>query len=163
MFKLLAATGLRRSELLALEVRHLHLDGDQPHVKVRQRARWQKGKGQVLGALKSRHAHRDIPIPLDLADELRGRSARREPHELAFAGLRGPYDPHHIHARVVAPACEEAGVAWAGFHTFRHDRLAHVRVRAQRRPGPALARASLGGLHALDVRAPARWRSRRAD
>jgi integrase len=44
MFKLLAATGLRRSELLALEIRHLQLDGDQPHVKVRQRARWQKGQ-----------------------------------------------------------------------------------------------------------------------
>jgi site-specific recombinase XerD len=47
MFKLLAATGLRRSELLALEVRHLHLSGDEPHVMVRQRSRWQKGKGQV--------------------------------------------------------------------------------------------------------------------
>jgi integrase len=45
MFKLLAATGLRRSELLALEVRHLHLTGDQPHVKVRQRTRLQKGQG----------------------------------------------------------------------------------------------------------------------
>jgi integrase len=120
MFQLLAATGLRRSELLALEVRHLHLDGDQPHVKVRQRARWQKGKGQVLGALKSRHARRDLPIPLELADELRGRFAGREPGELAFAGLRGPYDPHHVHARLLVPACEEAGVAWAGFHTFRH-------------------------------------------
>jgi integrase len=32
---------LRRSELLALEVRHLHLDGDAPHVKIGQRTRWQ--------------------------------------------------------------------------------------------------------------------------
>jgi integrase len=121
MFKLLAATGLRRSELLALEVRHLHLSGDAPHVKVRQRSRWQKGKGQVLGPLKSRHARRDLPIPLDLADELRGRFAGRELDELAFAGMAGrPYDPHHVHARILAPACAEAGVAWAGFHTFRH-------------------------------------------
>jgi integrase len=121
MFKLLAATGLRRSELLALEVRHLHLAGEEPHVRVRQRTRWQKGKGQVLGPLKSRHARRELPIPLDLADELRGRFAGREPDELAFAGMAGrPYDPHHIHARVLAPACSEAGVAWAGFHTFRH-------------------------------------------
>jgi hypothetical protein len=120
MFRLLAATGLRRSELLALEVRHLHLAGDQPHVKVRQRTRWQKGKGQVLGPLKSRHARRDLPIPLEVADELQARLAGREPGALAFAGLRGPYDPHHVHARVLAPACEEAGVEWAGFHTFRH-------------------------------------------
>jgi integrase len=38
MFELLAATGVRRSELLAFEVRHVALDGDRPHVKVRQRA-----------------------------------------------------------------------------------------------------------------------------
>src|ERR1019366_2894296 len=33
MFELLAATGVRRSELLALEGRHLALDGDHPHIK----------------------------------------------------------------------------------------------------------------------------------
>jgi integrase len=32
----------------------------------------------------------------------------------------GPYDPHHLHQRVLAPACEEASVEWAGFDTFRH-------------------------------------------
>jgi integrase len=71
MFELLAATGLRRSELLALEVRHLALDGAEPHVRVRRRARWNKGSGQVIGPLKSRHARRDLPIPLELADKLR--------------------------------------------------------------------------------------------
>jgi integrase len=121
MFKLLAASGLRRSELLALEVRHLHLTGDRPHVKVRQRTRWQKGQGQLLGPLKSRHARRDLPIPLALADELRRRLAGRGEGELAFAGFAGrPYDPHHLHLRVLKPACAEAGVEWAGFHTFRH-------------------------------------------
>jgi integrase len=121
MFKLLAATGLRRSELLALEIRHLHLTGEAPHVKVRQRTRWQKGKGQVLGPLKSRHARRDLPISLELADELRAHLAGRQPGDLAFAGMAGrPYDPHHLHLRVLGPACAEAAVTWAGFHTFRH-------------------------------------------
>jgi len=119
-FKLLAATGLRRSELLALEVRHLQLAGDQPHVKVRQRTRWQKGKGQVLGPLKSRHARRELPIPLDLADELQ--AVVKGPEDaLVFASPTGsPYDPHHLHLRVLKTACAEAGVEWAGFHTFRH-------------------------------------------
>jgi hypothetical protein len=67
---------LRRSELLALEVRHLHLSGASPHVKVRQRTRWQKGQGQVLGPLKSRYARRDLPIAPELADKL---AARRRP------------------------------------------------------------------------------------
>jgi integrase len=80
-----------------------------------------EGQGSGLGPLKSRHARRDLPIPLDLADELRPILVGREPDELAFAGMGGrPYDPHHVHARILAPACAEAGVAWAGFHTFRH-------------------------------------------
>ncbi len=72
IFELLAATGVRRSELLALEGRHLALSGEQPHVKVRQRVRRQKGKGLVVGPLKSRYARRDLPIPLALADRLAG-------------------------------------------------------------------------------------------
>jgi integrase len=54
MFELLAATGLRRSELLALEGRHLALDGERPHLRVRQRVRRRKGSGLVIGPLKSR-------------------------------------------------------------------------------------------------------------
>ena len=53
-FELLAATGVRRSELLAFEGRHLHLDGAHPYVSVRQRVRRQRGKGLVLGPPKSR-------------------------------------------------------------------------------------------------------------
>jgi integrase len=121
MFELLAATGLRRSELLALEVRHLALDGAQPFVRVRQRTRWQKGRGQVIGPLKSRHARRDLPIPLDVADRLVSHVAGRGGDALVFPGTAGrPYDPHHLTLRVLGPACSEAGVEWAGFHTFRH-------------------------------------------
>jgi integrase len=37
-FRFLAATGLRRSEAIALQRKHLHLDGSTPHVKVRRRS-----------------------------------------------------------------------------------------------------------------------------
>ena len=70
MFELLATTGLRRSELLALEVRHLELNGDRPHAKVRQRVRAAPGAGLVIGPLKSKYARREIPIPLELAYRL---------------------------------------------------------------------------------------------
>jgi integrase len=121
MFELLAATGLRRSELLGLAVRHLALDGSSPRVRVRQRSRWQKRRGQVLGPLKSRHARRDVPIPVDVADRLREAVAGRSPDALVFESpFGGPYDPAHLWPRVLAPACAEAGVGWAGFHTFRH-------------------------------------------
>ena len=119
MFELLAATGVRRSELLAFEGRHLALDGERPRVKVRQRAVRRTGRGMVLGPLKSRHAARDLPIPLELADRLRSFGTAAD--ALVFESpAGGPYDTHHLHQRVLAPACAEAGVEWAGFHTFRH-------------------------------------------
>jgi integrase len=121
MFELLAATGVRRSELLALEARHLALDGDRPHVKIRQRVRRRKGDGLVIGPLKSRDARRDLPIAAALADRLRALLARRGERELVFRSRVGTVlDPDNLADRVLAPACRRAGVEWAGFHTFRH-------------------------------------------
>jgi integrase len=130
MFELLAQTGVRRSELLAIEVRHLHLTGDRPHVKIRQRVRRLRGQGLVIGPLKSRYAKRDVPIPIWLADRLRshiGTHGTRDlqlssnSERLVFTSTTGTMlDPDNLAERVLAPACEEAGVEWAGFHTFRH-------------------------------------------
>jgi integrase len=119
MFELLAATGLRRSELLVLEGRHLALDGERPHVKVRQRVRRRRGEGLVIGPLKSRYSKRDVPIPRGLADRLSAHSAVQG--ELVFRSVAGSVlDPDNLATRVLAPACKAAGVEWAGFHTFRH-------------------------------------------
>jgi integrase len=121
MFELLAATGVRRSELLALEVRHLALDEESPHVKVRQRVRRQRGAGLVVGPLKSRHARRDLPLDLPLARRLAAHAAGRDERELMFRSTVGTIlDPDNVADRVLAPACGAAGVEWAGFHTFRH-------------------------------------------
>lgn len=119
MFELLAATGLRRSELLVLEGRHLALDGEQPHVKVRQRVRRRRGEGLVIGPLKSRYSKRDVPIPRTLADHLSANGTAER--ELVFRSAAGSVlDPDNLATRVLAPACKAAGVDWAGFHTFRH-------------------------------------------
>jgi integrase len=121
LFELLAATGVRRSELLALEVRHLHLSGDKPHVKIRQRVRRRSGVGLVTGPLKSRYARRELPISYELADRLATHVAGRAPKDLVFTSATGrPLDPDNVADRVLAPACQEAGVGWGGFHTFRH-------------------------------------------
>ena len=120
-FQLLAATGVRRSELIALEVRHLALEGDGPNVKVRQRVRRQRGAGLVIGPLKSRHARRDLPLDLPLAGRLASHVAGRDESELVFCSTVGTIlDPDNVADRVLAPACAAAGVEWAGFHTFRH-------------------------------------------
>jgi integrase len=119
IFELLAATGLRRSELLVLEGRHLALDGERTHVKVRQRVRRRRGEGLVIGPLKSRYSKRDVPIPRVLADSLLVLGVA--PDELVFRSAAGTVlDPDNLAMRVLAPACAVAGVEWAGFHTFRH-------------------------------------------
>lgn len=118
-FRLLAATGLRISEAVALQWRHLHLDGSTPHVKVR--------RGVVRGTLgppKSRHSRRDIPLDPDLVSELR--SLRKDTEwpgdeQLVFPASNGAYlHVGNLRRRVLQPAREEADLAWVGFHTFRH-------------------------------------------
>ena len=118
-FHFLAVTGVRISEALALQWRHVEPVGRQPHVKIRQRI----VKGE-LGAPKSRHGRRDIPIPDDLALALI--DARRltewpQDTDYVFSSMTGaPFDPGNVFGRVLRPTGAQAGVPWVGFHTFRH-------------------------------------------
>lgn len=118
MFDLLAATGLRRSELLALHGRHLRLGGEKPHIRVRKRLRRRRGVGLVIGPLKSRHSRRELPIAAGIAVRLA--ELDTEPDALVFNTEGKPLDPDNLYARVLSPAVDEAGVEWAAFHTFRH-------------------------------------------
>ncbi len=60
-----------------------------------------------------------MPIPLGIADRLRALDVADG--ELVFKSTVGTLlDPDNLSERVLAPACAEAGVEWAGFHTFRH-------------------------------------------
>lgn len=118
-FWFLAATGLRISEAIALQWRHVELDGPTPHVKVR--------RGLVKCRMeppKSRYGRRDVPLDHALVGELRElRSERDEtaPNDLLFAAMNGsPLMPNNIRRRVLKPAVEEAKLPWVGFHAFRH-------------------------------------------
>jgi integrase len=76
----------------------------------------------VLGAPKSRHGARTIP----LADELAGRLRARRPagaqaEDLVFLNSLGrPLKPSNLRNRVLAPAAKRAGVSGIGLHTLRH-------------------------------------------
>jgi integrase len=119
LFELLAATGVRISEALALRWGDLSLDGEQPAVQVR--------RAYVKGTFKppkSRYGRRAVPIDFELVRKLRRArldSGRPDERELVFASGRGtPLDYGNLHRRVLKPAAQEAGVPWAGFHTLRH-------------------------------------------
>jgi integrase len=73
---------------------------------------------------KSRYGRRDVPLAHELVSELRKRRMASEwpgDDHLVFPSLVGtPLKVENVRRRVLRPAAEEAGAAWAGFHTFRH-------------------------------------------
>ena len=119
LFRLLAATGLRWSEVSALRWQDLALDGSRPRVNVRRppvRGRY--------GPPKSKHSCRDVPLSADLVSNLRARRKASEwgrNNDLVFASATGtPLDHSNLMARVLRPVAQEVGAPWAGFHTLRH-------------------------------------------
>ena len=115
LFELLAATGMRISEALALRWGDLGLDGDRPVVRVR--------RAYVRGSFKppkSRYGRRDIPIGHELVRAFR-LAGPADARALVFPDHDGaPLHASNLLMRAFKPAAEEAGVSWAGFHTLRH-------------------------------------------
>jgi integrase len=133
LFSLLAGTGLRISEALALDVEHLRLDGSRPVVRVRRALTTERRDGRTVpkfGRPKSAHAQRDVPLAPELVRELRRHVARvPEPTadiaaqwgHLVFPSVTGrPTDASNLRRRILSPAAQEAECAWAGYHAFRH-------------------------------------------
>jgi integrase len=119
LFRFLSVTGLRISELIALEWRHLELEGDRPHVKVRR----QRYRGEIT-APKTKYGKRNVRIPTSMATELRQRRAQSGwdgDADLVFPNETGK--PHHVEnlrRRHLRPILGEVGADWASFHSFRH-------------------------------------------
>lgn len=119
LFRVLAATGLRISEAVALQWRHLVLDGSTPHVKVRRAL--VKGR---MGPPKSRYGRREVPLDHALVSALRDlRRGSEWPGEddLVFpAGNGSPLIQSNLYRDALKLPREEANLTWVGFHTFRH-------------------------------------------
>jgi integrase len=118
LLELLAATGLRISEAIALQRLHVHLDGE-PEVCVR--------RALVRGRIappKTKHGRREIRLPESLAASLRAHLAAQPDQDstaILFPNKSGtPLDPTNLRPRVLKPLVKQAGAPWAGFHTFRH-------------------------------------------
>jgi integrase len=118
-FTFLASTGLRISEAVALQRRHLELEGSTPRVKVRRA--FVKGR---MGPPKSKYGKREIPLDDDLVQALRARRSAAEwpgDDDLVWpAGNGAVMSQGNLRRRVLEPARGEACLEWVGFHAFRH-------------------------------------------
>ena len=119
LLELLAATGLRISEAIALQRLHVQLDDPAPEVCVR--------RAIVNGRTeppKTRYGRREVRLPASLAQKLRDHLAARPDQDstaILFPNDAGaPLDPSNLRPRVLKPLVKQAGAPWAGFHTFRH-------------------------------------------
>jgi integrase len=117
MVSLIAATGLRIGELLALRWSALDLDGGTLAV----RESVFEGKFQPP---KTQRARRTIPLgPRAVAVLKRHRETaiRREPDELVFGNAKGePFREAKLLQRVLQPAAAEVGLGRVTWHQFRH-------------------------------------------
>ena len=119
LVELIASTGLRISEAVGLQRKHLALDGSRPHARIRRAI----VRGSVVPP-KTRHGRRSVPLSPELASKLRGHLAElsAEPEQLVFPSRRStPLQPDNLRKRVLKPLMEEIGAPWAGWHALRHS------------------------------------------
>jgi integrase len=115
-FRLLAGTGLRYSEAIGLQKKHLRLSGLRPAARVRQRLYKEK-----LAPPKSKYGRRDVPLPDDLVNDLRAAVKALDDDAFVFSTSAGtPLNYSNLRQRIMKPVAEEIGAPWLGFHTFRH-------------------------------------------
>jgi len=119
LFEVLAMTGLRISEAIALQRLHLQIDGSEPEVCIR--------RGIVKGRVeppKTKYGRREVRLPASLVYRLRAHFAAQEDQDstaLVFPNTNGdPLNPGNVRRRVLKPLVEEVDASWAGFHAFRH-------------------------------------------
>jgi integrase len=113
-FRLLAQTGMRIGEIVALHWGDIDLGRCRLHV----RRRLYKG---TIDSPKTKYGRRTIPLSEQTARMLwshRNGAAEESP---VFPSRRGGYiEQSNVMNRVLKPAARELGLGWVGFHTFRH-------------------------------------------
>jgi integrase len=115
---LLAATGMRIGEALALHVEDLDFEHKLVHVR---RSAWY---GQIQTP-KSKASIADLPMPDALEARFKEYMAslhyRKNEHGLLFANRRGrPYSANNLQERKLRPLLAKLKLQAGGFHAFRH-------------------------------------------
>jgi integrase len=110
----LALTGLRIGELLAL--RWKHVDRSVGVIRVGETVY----EGQ-FGSPKTRSSRRDVPMSQPVREILLRLAEGEEPDDLVFRSRAGtPINPKNLANRVLRPACRELKLPVVGWHSFRH-------------------------------------------
>jgi integrase len=118
LLEVLASCGLRVSEAIALQRRHVHVDGARPHLKIRRAIVKRR-----VEPPKTKHGRRDVPLAAGLAERLREHVASLPAgaETLVFSAAGGSaLDPDNLRSRMLKPLVRKIGAPWAGFHTLRH-------------------------------------------
>jgi integrase len=118
LFEFLASTGMRISEVAGLQWRHVDLDGDHPHIKVRR----QLYRGRI-GPPKSSKGKRDVPLSPSLVRALDALREHLDPAETdpVFQSKGGRHlSVDTVRRYVLRPIVRRLGLPWATYHTFRH-------------------------------------------
>jgi integrase len=128
---LIAATGLRKGEALALRWDKSVLNLAEGWLKVRQTVSRVEGK-LVFSEPKTERSRRSVPLSPAVVAMLRKHRTDQKAERLRAGNqwqdsglvftteLGGPVDPRNL-LRVVEAAAEKAGVEGAGVHTLRHS------------------------------------------
>jgi integrase len=119
LYILLAATGMRISEALALETKHFTNNGRT--IQVRQQV--DRATPRIVSCLKTDAAHRDIDLHPDIAEFLQRFLGNRE--GLLFVTRRGTPRLHNgiekrwLSKRLREKRLDEPGMGWHAFRRFR--------------------------------------------
>jgi integrase len=119
LYVLLAATGMRISEALALETKHITNDGRT--IEVRQQV--ERDTPRIITCLKTNAAYRDVDLHPDVAEFLQ-RYIGDKPG-LLFATRNGTPHLHNniedrwLTERLKAMGLDEPGMGWHAFRRFR--------------------------------------------
>jgi integrase len=125
LFALVAGTGMRAGEALALECKHVSEDGRTLTI---QQSVWQN---QIL-SLKTANGIREIDLHPDLSTMLKAFIGNRTTGLIFHTNTGRPLCQTNVRNRYLYPLLEEAGSHRMGFHSFRRFRTTHL--RKQRAP-----------------------------
>jgi integrase len=110
----LALTGLRIGELLALRRKHLEFSAG--IIRVRETV-----YERQFGSLKTRSSRRHVPMSRPVVEMMLAVIGNAGAEDLVFRSRAGtPINPKNLANRALRPACRELKLPVVGWHSFRH-------------------------------------------